>query len=296
MRKREYRAGAAMRQGSQAAEEISRVPVEAKVLERVQDSRTIFTLRLQLTDPERRARYRFAPGQFNMVYLYGVGEIPISIVSDPGDETLLDHTVRAVGRVTRGLAKLKAGDSVGIRGPFGHGWPLEAALGRDVVLITGGLGCAPAVSVINYVVRRRSHYGRLTIMQGVKHADDLIWRSRYEQWARLPDTQVLLAADVAGKGWAWHVGRVTALFEQARIDPEKSAVMLCGPEIMMAVAIENLLQRGVAAEDIWLSMERNMQCSLGHCGHCQIGDKFVCKDGPVFRYHDIRHVFQIPGF
>ena len=145
-------------------------------------------------------------------------------------------------------------------------------------------------------MKRRAQFGHVTIIQGVKHSADLIWRHRYEQWAALPDTQVLLAADVAGPGWPWHVGRVTALLDRASFNPANNIVMMCGPEIMMRITIENLLQRGIREHDIWLSMERNMQCAVGHCGHCQYGPHFVCKDGPVFCYSEIKDLFGIKGF
>lgn len=273
------------------------LPWEAEVVERVQESRTIVTLRLRLTDPARAAAYRFSPGQFNMLYLYGGGEVPISIASDPDDAGgLLDHTIRAVGRITRALVRLGPGERLGIRGPYGRGWPLEAARGKDLVLVTGGLGCAPVVSVINYVLRRRADYGRLTILQGVKHADDLIWRSQYEDWMRLPDTQVLLAADVGGPHWPFSVGNVTVLFDQARLAPQNAVVMMCGPERMMQAASSELIRRGFAPEQIWVSMERNMQCAVRHCGHCQYGPHFVCSDGPVFNYTEIAAIFDKTGF
>ncbi|HEY0633979.1 MAG TPA: FAD-binding oxidoreductase, partial [Gammaproteobacteria bacterium] len=160
-------------------------PMQAEIVTHIQETPSIFTLRLRFIDPAVQESYRFTPGQFNMLYLYGVGEIPISIVSDPQDAQTLDHTIRSVGRVTAGLAQLKPGERIGVRGPFGRGWPLAEAEGKDVVVITGGLGCAPVVSVIHYVLRRRERFGRLTIMQGVKHAEELIWREQYEAWARL---------------------------------------------------------------------------------------------------------------
>ena len=271
------------------------LPMEAEVVERVQESPTIFTLRLRLTDPTQHAAYRFVPGQFNMLYLYGVGEIPISIVSDPEDETLIDHAIRVVGRVTRGFKELKAGDRVGIRGPYGSGWPLRQAERQDVLVVTGGLGCAPVVSVINFIMRRRARFGRLTIMQGVKHADDLIWRARYEVWANVPNTTVLIAADVGAPLWPWHIGRVTELFDSIEIDPLRTVAMLCGPEVMMDIAARQLTGRGVPEAGIWLSLERSMHCAVGLCGHCQIGGQFVCKDGPIFHYGAIRPLFGTRG-
>lgn len=270
------------------------LPRTARIIERVEETPTIFTWRLRFEEPAAHDAYAFAPGQFNMLCLPGVGEIPISIVSDPDDEHLFDHTIRAVGRVTRAMQRLPEGAAIGVRGPFGRGWPLTAAEGRDLVIATGGLGCAPVVSVINYVLRRRERYGRLTIMQGVKHAADLIWRERYERWAQLPNTRVLLAASQGGPGWPWAEGRITALLAEAGIHPSATA-MICGPEPMMAAVANDLLERGVNESDIWLSMERNMQCGVGQCGHCQIGPLFVCRDGPVFSYAEIGRWLGVRG-
>jgi NAD(P)H-flavin reductase len=263
------------------------LPMEVEVVERIQESKTVFTLRLRLTDAEVQASYQFAPGQFNMVYLPGVGEVAISIVSDPEEEYFLDHTIRAVGRVTHGLEQLQKGARLGVRGPFGRGWPLQLAQGRDVLLVTGGLGCAPVVSVINYIMRRRDQYGRLTVMQGVKHSDDLIYRDRLKRWQEVPDTKLLLSADRAGPGWPWREGYVTSLFDEAAFEPGNALAMMCGPEGMMRIAIKELQQRGLDDSNIFLSMERNMQCAVGHCGHCQYGGKFICKNGPVFSYAEI---------
>ncbi|HYA37293.1 MAG TPA: FAD/NAD(P)-binding protein [Candidatus Methylomirabilis sp.] len=274
----------------------ARLPHDARIVERIQESPTIFTLRLKFADPAYHTAYRFEPGQFNMLYLHGVGEIPISIVSDPQDEHLFDHTIRVVGRVTRGFAQLQAGDHLGVRGPYGRGWPLRLAENRDVMVVTGGLGCAPVISVINYVIRRRERFRRLVIMQGVKHSEDLIWRERYVRWSESPDTQVLVAANVGATLWPWHIGQVTELFDEVEIDARNAAVMMCGPEGMMQVAVDNLTERGIAETDIYLSMERSMPCAVGLCGHCQYGGQFVCKNGPVFSYRDVKALFGKRGF
>lgn len=241
-------------------------------------------------------QYHFQPGQFNMVYLYGVGEVAISIVSDPEEETMFDHTIRVVGRVTEGLAKLAPGDHVGIRGPYGRGWPLAAAVGKNVLIVTGGLGCAPVVSVIRYVMRRRTNFGKLSIIQGVKHSADLIYRQQCEAWAHEPNTEVLIAANASTGHWPWHVGPVTELITQAHVEADGTAAMMCGPEGMMIAASKILLQQGLAEKQIYLSTERNMHCALGHCGHCQFGGKFVCRNGPVFDYSEIKELFGIRGF
>ncbi|MEN8176170.1 MAG: FAD/NAD(P)-binding protein [Pseudomonadota bacterium] len=268
------------------------MPQEARVVTRVEESRDIFTLGLQFTDSAVNDAYRFAPGQFNMLYLHGVGEVPISIVSDPEDSHILHHTIRSVGRVTDGLARLAIGDHLGVRGPYGRGWPVEQAVGRTLFVVTGGLGCAPVVSVINYVLKRRAQFGRLIVMQGVKHADDLIWRDQYDVWKQLDDVEVYLAADVADPRWNGTEGPVTVLFGQTGI-PSDSIAFLCGPEPMMAASARALEDRGVTPGDIYLSLERNMQCATGHCGHCQLGGQFVCGDGPVFAWPRIRDLLRV---
>jgi sulfhydrogenase subunit gamma (sulfur reductase) len=271
-------------------------PHAATVVSRTQESPSIFTLQLRLDDAIAQAAYRFAPGQFNMLYLYGVGEVPISIMSDPEERDGIGHTIRAAGRVTRGLAALQPGDQMGLRGPFGRGWPLQEMGGRDIVLVIGGLGCAPVVSVIRYILKRRERFGKLVIIQGVKHAEDMIWREHYDRWAALPDVQVLVAASQGAALWPWHVGHVTELFELACFNPGRAAAMMCGPEGMMRVAADHLLARGLPESSLYLSMERNMQCAVGRCGHCQLGGSFVCRDGPVFNWGQVKSLLQHRGF
>ncbi len=272
------------------------IPRMAVIDSRTQESPTIFTLRLQYEDAEAQEAFEFMPGQFNMVTLLGLGEIPISIVNDPLDSHFFDHTIRVVGRVSEGMAKLKPGDRVGIRGPFGRGWPLQEIKGKDVLLITGGLGCAPLVSVIRYLMRRREDYGHISILQGVKHADDLIWREQYDVWMKLRDVRVLLAADVVNNAWRGQQGLVTELIGQLTLRPHRSVALLCGPELMMLAAIANLREAGLADKNLWFSTERNMQCGIGQCGHCQIGPKYVCRDGPVFCYAELADFFGAKGF
>ena len=269
------------------------LPREAEIVSRTAESADTFSLHLRLTDG---LPYRFDPGQFNMLYLHGCGEVPISIVDEDPEQSILTHTIRAVGRVTRGIEQLHAGDRIGLRGPYGRGWPMREAEGRDIVVVTGGLGCAPSVSIIHHVLAHRERYGHLSILQGVKHTSDLIWRSQYDAWSALPDVDVLLAADVADTGWHGHVGLVTALFDRLRIAPWQTVAMLCGPEVMMRAAAEGLHGLGVAKDMIYLSMERNMHCAVGHCGHCQFGSAFVCRDGPVFAWPTVRSLLGTRGY
>jgi NAD(P)H-flavin reductase len=256
----------------------------ATIMEKIREADSIHTYRLRLNDEEARRNFRFTAGQFNMVYLFGVGEVAISIVSDPEEPERLDHTIRSVGRVTSAIAQLQAGETLGIRGPFGQGWPLHAARGHDVVIVTGGLGCAPVMGAIEYVFRRRLHYGSVKIIHGVKSPRDLVFHERFEAWSKRPDTEVLLASDRPDKTWRHHVGVVTELFERVSIDPAKTIVLMCGPEIMMRLGAPILMRRGIPATAIYVSLERHMECGIGLCGHCQMGPYFLCKEGPVMRY------------
>ncbi len=265
----------------------------AEVVEKRREAPQIWTLRLRLQDQALRRRFQFRPGQFNMVYDFGVGEVPISIVSDPVDPDLLDHTIRAVGAVSHRLCELDRGDVVGVRGPYGSWWPLDEARGRDVVIVTGGLGCAPVVAAINYIMMRREAYGELNIFHGIKTPRDLLYRERFRAWQAAPNTNVYLSADRPDRRWKHAVGVVTSLFREVRLDPARSIVMMCGPEVMMRSAVRELLDKGVAADRIYLSLERNMKCAVGFCGHCQYGPMFICKDGPVLRYDRISRWFDI---
>jgi sulfhydrogenase subunit gamma (sulfur reductase) len=272
------------------------LPQVAKVMERIPEAPGIFTLRLRLQDKKARAAYRFQPGQFNMLYLLGIGEVAISIVSDPRDPELIAHTIRAVGRVTKGLVRLGPGETLGLRGPFGQGWPVEKAKGKGLLMVTGGIGCAPTTSAIEYVIQRRHDYGPLVIAHGVKHPSDLIYTERFQAWESLPQTQVLLAAGHAEPGWQGKVGLVTEVLDD--IDPEvfKGIAMMCGPEVMLRAVSEELMQRGMPVNDIYVSLERNMQCALGHCGNCQFGKEFLCKDGPVFPYARVCKLLAVTGY
>lgn len=256
----------------------------ATIVEKIREADDIHTYRLRLHDEEARRTFRFTAGQFNMVYLFGVGEVAISIVSDPDEPESLCHTIRAVGRVTNAIAQLQAGETLGIRGPFGQGWPLEAARGHDIVIVTGGLGCAPVVGAIEYLFRRRQHYGSVKIIHGVKTPRDMIFHERFEVWGTQPDTEVLLASNRSDETWRHHVGVVTDLFERVRIDASRTMVLMCGPEIMMRLGAPIFVRRGIPATAIYVSLERHMECGIGLCGHCQMGPYFLCKDGPVMRY------------
>ena len=231
---------------------------------------------------------RFAPGQFSMIYVFAVGELPISISGDPEQFPRLVYTVRSVGPATHALVSRRPGDWVGVRGPFGSAWPLDAARGKDVLIITGGIGLAPLRPAIYQILRNRDDYVRLIVLYGARSPRDLLFRKELSAWARSPDTQVLTTVDYGGVDWRGRVGVVTTLFRHVRLHPNRTVALICGPEIMMRYVITELKQRGVSPDAIFLSMERNMKCAVGFCGHCQYGPHFVCKDGPVFSYQQLR--------
>lgn len=247
------------------------------------------TYTLLIDQPRTNGRaFSFKPGQFNMVYAFGVGESAISISSDPARPNSLSHTIHRVGSVTSALSGLKRGDTVGLRGPFGSAWPIDEAVGKDVCIAAGGIGLAPLRPVIYTLVRRREEFGRIIILYGARTPLDLLYRVELEQWSKVPNTEVITTVDRGDSSWKGHIGVVTGLFSYIKLDSPSTIAMVCGPEVMMKYTCEELERRGLSQEQIFISMERNMKCGVGLCGHCQFGPKFICKDGPVFRLPQIR--------
>ncbi|MCX6543033.1 MAG: FAD/NAD(P)-binding protein [Acidobacteria bacterium] len=236
--------------------------------------------------------FGFSAGQFNMLYVHGIGEVPISISGDPGGQATLVHTTRAVGAVTRAMRALRAGDMLGVRGPFGVGWPVAQAEGHDVVVVAGGIGLAPLRPTIYHVLANRDRYGRVVILYGTRTPGDILFRKQLEAWRARLDIEVYVTVDRATEGWNGNVGVVTKLVPKAPFDRTRTVAMICGPEIMMRFTALELERRGIDADHIYLSMERNMKCGIGLCGHCQCGAAFICKDGPVFRYDAIRELLS----
>ncbi len=231
----------------------------------------------------------FKPGQFNMLYVYSQGEVPISISSLRSD--LIEHTVRLVGDVTEDLFNLKEGDILGLRGPFGSHFPVEKFKGFDVILVAGGLGLADIKPVAEYILHNRDYYGRVYLLVGSKAPTSLIYKGEFERWKEKMD--LLVTVDKPDENWKGHTGLVTRLFDLIEIDPQKSVAMMCGPEIMMISASEILIEKGFPADRIFISMERHMKCAVGTCGHCQLGPYFVCKDGPIFPYSEVRYLLKV---
>lgn len=264
-------------------------------LYRVQRSRkdTADTFTLDLEPQPGVATSPFAAGQFNMLYVFGVGEVPISISGDPTQPQTLVHTTRAVGGVTQAIRALKRGATLGVRGPFGSHWPVEACIGKDVVLVAGGIGLAPLRPVLYQLLAQREQYGNIVLLYGTRTPADILYQRQLAQWRARFDLDVDITVDRASDTWRGNVGVVTKLIPKATFDPMDTVAMICGPEVMMRFTIMELVKLGLPEEDIFVSMERNMKCAIGFCGHCQFGPSFICKEGPVLRYDQIKHWFGI---
>lgn len=265
------------------------LPVPYRVQRLRQDTYDTFTLELQPANGS--PGFRFSAGQFNMLYMFGIGEVPISISGDPDNVKALVHTTRAVGTVTKAMRKLKNGSVLGVRGPFGTHWPVEEAMGNDVVIVAGGIGLAPLRPALYALLANRDKYGKVVLLYGTRTPSDILFRRELENWRSRLDLEVYVTVDRATGNWRGNVGVVTTLIPKAPFDPRNTVAMVCGPEIMMRFTMLELQKRGVAIENIFLSMERNMKCAVGFCGHCQFGPTFICKDGPVFRYDHIKELF-----
>jgi NAD(P)H-flavin reductase len=248
-----------------------------------------FTLDIETADGE--GRFAFAPGQFNMLYVFGVGEVPISISGDPLGRKPLQHTTRVVGTVTKAMRRLRRGDMIGVRGPFGSQWPVEDADGRDFVIVAGGIGLAPLRPALYRLMAQRAKYRRIVLLYGTRTPEDILYRRELERWRGQFDLEVYVTVDRASGNWRGSVGVVTTLIGRAPFDPSNAVALVCGPEVMMRYTVMELHRRGVTPDRTYVSMERNMKCAIGFCGHCQYGPAFICKDGPVFRFDRIEPLF-----
>jgi NAD(P)H-flavin reductase len=266
------------------------VPTRARVLRRRRELADTWTLEIE---PEDSGVLRFGPGQFNMLYALGIGEVAISVSGDPAAPDHLIHTIRDVGKVSHALTRLRPGASLGVRGPFGSLWPVEAAAGQDVVVIAGGLGLAPLRPAIYRLLAERERFGEIALLYGTRSPAEILYPGELERWRRRLDVQLEVTVDHAGEDWRGHIGVVTHLIPRASFDPAQTVAFLCGPEIMMRFAALALRDAGVPDPAIHLSMERNMKCALGHCGRCQFGPMLVCRDGPVVSYDRIARLLQV---
>jgi len=267
------------------------LPRIARVTRRTRELSDTWTLDLVAADGAPLMQY--APGQFTMMYVLGVGEIPVSISGDATDPTRLVQTVRAVGKVSEAVTKLAAGATLGLRGPYGTAWPVADGYGRDVVVVAGGLGLAPLRPALYQLLAERKRFGKLLLLYGTRRPEDILFRRQLERWRRQLDMEIEVTVDHASTDWRGHVGVVTKLIPQLNIDAANAMALVCGPEIMMRYAASALSELGIPEATIHLSLERNMKCAVGLCGHCQFAGSFICKDGAVMRYDKVRRLLAL---
>ncbi|MBF8282744.1 MAG: oxidoreductase FAD/NAD(P)-binding domain protein [Anaerolineales bacterium] len=231
------------------------------------------------------------PGQFVELSVLGVGEAPISISSSPSRSNgAFELCVRRTGDVTGALHRLSAGEVVGVRGPFGHGFPLERFYGKDILFAPGGLGLAPVRSLINQVLDERGRFGKVTILYGAKNPSELLFKDEVAEWGARADAEVHVTVDRPAEGWAGNVGVITTLFSKVRVYARNTVAVVCGPPVMYRFVLMELLGKGIPEGNIYLSLERRMKCGVGKCGHCQINHIYTCQSGPVFSYAEIKGV------
>jgi NAD(P)H-flavin reductase len=258
------------------------VPLGYRVTARGQDTADTWTLTLEPVEGQAPA---IAPGQFMMVTVFGVGEVPISVSGPPFTAGPVILTVRAVGAVSRAICAAEPDAILGLRGPFGNAWPVDAAKGGDVVVVAGGIGLAPLRPVVLRALEQRGDYGTVSVVYGARTPGDLLYTGQLAEWTGVAD--VATTVDTAGADWRGSVGVVTKLLGAARFRPDATTAFVCGPEIMMRFAAQALLEAGVPAPRIQVSMERHMDCGIGLCGHCQLGPMLICRDGPVYTWEQV---------
>ena len=259
------------------------------VIESVRDeAENVKTFTLKLKDAETAEAFQFLPGQFIELTVFGTGEAPFSITSAPDDGPGFELTIAAVGELTEVLHQKRERDLVGVRGPYGNGFPCDQVKGRDLLFIGGGIGLAPLRSLIKKVMAERSDFGRVTVLYGARNPHLLCFRSDLEAWGRVQDAEVMLTVDAPDDGWDGHVGTVTSLLSKIDVEVDRATAFVCGPPVMIGFAVEELLALGFAGDDIITSLERRMECGVGKCGHCNVGSAHVCMEGPVFTFTQVQ--------
>ena len=255
----------------------------------------VATYTLHWRDPLLAETYTFRPGQFNMLYLPGVGEAAISLSADPQSRDGWAHTIRVAGNVTQALSRLPRGATLGLRGPFGRPWPMQECAGKNVILIAGGIGLPPLRPAIYEFLAQRDQYRQMTLLHGARTAEMLLYGREYADW-KAGGLDVQTTVDQPSPGWQGNVGVVPLLLDRVQMqDPQNTLVLMCGPEVMLRYCALAALHRGIPRANVWISTERNIQCAVGLCGHCQLGPDFICKDGPVFRYDHIAPYLDVDG-
>ena len=267
------------------------IPKIFRIIHKHSETSDTFTITLEGNDSSLIPK--FVPGQFNMLYTFGVGEVPISFSGDSKGTKTIVHTIRKIGAVTAAIGDLEVGDCLGVRGPFGSHWPIENAVGKDVIIMAGGIGLAPLRPVMYSLLSDREKFGNIVLLYGTRGPEEILYKQELMQWRSRFDLELEISVDHASTNWHGHVGVITSLTPTTKIRETDSIAMLCGPEIMMRFCVEKLQNWGVPTSNMYVSMERNMKCAIGHCGHCQFGPHFICKEGPIFKYSDVEWLFNI---
>lgn len=245
---------------------------------------------LRLIDPVVRKAFAFQSGQFVEVSVFGVGEAPISISSAPSKQGFIELCVRESGDVTGALHRKRCGDIVGLRGPFGRGFPFAKMKGHDILLVAGGLGIAPLKSLINHIHDERYDFGKVTILYGAHTPAEILFRHQFDMWKHREDFELMMTVDIPDEGWDGDVGLVTKLFDTIDVDPDKTYGSICGPPVMYKFVIEEMRKKHMDVDRIYMSFERRMKCGIGKCGHCGVGHQYTCVDGPVFNYWEVTNL------
>lgn len=254
------------------------------------DTHDTVTIELQSVDGHGLA---FASGQFTMLLAFGVGEVPVSVSGDPARPDRLVHTIRDVGGVTQTLCAAKPGDVIGVRGPYGVGWEVLDGVGGDLVIVAGGIGLAPLRPAVLEVLAAREQFGRVSVLYGARTPDDVLYADELREWAADADVDVAVTVDRARASWGGQVGLVTELIPRASFDPARTLALVCGPEVMLRFVAASLTAQGVPRARVRLSLERNMRCGVGLCGHCQLREYLICVDGPVFGLDAVQHLLAV---
>ncbi len=268
------------------------LPDIARLLDVRDETPDTKTFTLHFRDLKNREDFHFLPGQFLELSVFGYGEAPFCIASSPTRPDTLQTTVRRTGQLTDALHRLGNGEEVGVRGPFGNGFDVEAARGRDLLFVAGGIGLPPLRSLIWNVLDERSRFGKVTILYGARTPTDLVYKQELKEWGKRSDVELHFTVDMADSSWTGNVGVVSTLFRQISLKPESTMAYVCGPPIMIRFVVQDLLALGFKAEAVISTLERMMQCGIGKCNHCAIGHRYVCRDGPVFNYSQIRELVE----
>lgn len=267
------------------------VPDLYKITSHNDETADTFTIELQPID--KNQKFEFLPGQFCMLHAFGIGESAISISGDPAIKNVITHTIKQVGHVTKILEALNFGSTIGVRGPFGTPWPVKETEGKNVVLVAGGIGLAPLRPMIYHIQSNRDKYKKVWLFYGTRTPKDIIYENELAKWRKSGDIDIHTTVDKGSLLWRGNVGNVPNLLEKTPIDIDNTVALVCGPEIMIHYSVLSLEKMGLAKDAIYVSMERNMQCGVGYCGHCMCGSKFICKDGPVLKYSEAEQLLKV---